>query len=187
MLSSHKAGSFCAVTFVCKLVMYCRHVSFVDCPGRNIFMATMLNGAAVMDAALLLIQCRCVLCWKIIVVSWVCALLECLYQVMGCYSSSNFHINNCLTLPHSHYLGAWVSLLLARIAPLVRDHSKENLNPKRMFNKFKHGSVWKDESTYRCIKFWTVLVVLLLALLYVSLILFLILDQNNFWIILLGM
>ena len=30
-----------------------RHVSFVDCPGHNILMATMLNGAAVMDAALL--------------------------------------------------------------------------------------------------------------------------------------
>ena len=31
-----------------------RHVSFVDCPGHDILMATMLNGAAVMDAALLL-------------------------------------------------------------------------------------------------------------------------------------
>jgi translation initiation factor 2 gamma subunit (eIF-2gamma) len=31
------------------------HVSFVDCPGHDILMATMLNGAAVMDAALLLI------------------------------------------------------------------------------------------------------------------------------------
>mgnify|MGYP002784899609 FL=1 len=37
---------------VMKLV---RHVSFVDCPGHDILMATMLNGAAVMDAALLLI------------------------------------------------------------------------------------------------------------------------------------
>ena len=35
--------------------MICRHVSFVDCPGHDILMATMLNGAAVMDAALLLI------------------------------------------------------------------------------------------------------------------------------------
>ena len=26
-----------------------RHVSFVDCPGHDILMATMLNGAAVMD------------------------------------------------------------------------------------------------------------------------------------------
>jgi len=34
---------------------FCRHVSFVDCPGHDILMATMLNGAAVMDAALLLI------------------------------------------------------------------------------------------------------------------------------------
>ena len=34
---------------------FLRHVSFVDCPGHDILMATMLNGAAVMDAALLLI------------------------------------------------------------------------------------------------------------------------------------
>jgi translation initiation factor 2 subunit 3 len=33
-----------------------RHVSFVDCPGHDILMATMLNGAAVMDAAMLLIS-----------------------------------------------------------------------------------------------------------------------------------
>lgn len=32
-----------------------RHVSFVDCPGHDILMATMFNGAAVMDAAFLLI------------------------------------------------------------------------------------------------------------------------------------
>ena len=32
-----------------------RHVSFVDCPGHDILMAIMLNGAAVIDAALLLI------------------------------------------------------------------------------------------------------------------------------------
>jgi translation initiation factor 2 subunit 3 len=32
-----------------------RHVSFVDCPGHDILMATMLNGAAVMDAAILLV------------------------------------------------------------------------------------------------------------------------------------
>ncbi|CAF0911463.1 unnamed protein product [Rotaria sordida] len=32
-----------------------RHVSFVDCPGHDTFMAAMLNGAAVMDAALLVI------------------------------------------------------------------------------------------------------------------------------------
>ena len=31
------------------------HVSFVDCPGHDILMATMLNGATIMDAALLLI------------------------------------------------------------------------------------------------------------------------------------
>ncbi|GFQ05911.1 eukaryotic translation initiation factor 2 subunit 3 [Phtheirospermum japonicum] len=33
-----------------------RHVSFVDCPGHDILMATMLNGAAIMDGALLLIS-----------------------------------------------------------------------------------------------------------------------------------
>lgn len=32
-----------------------RHISFVDCPGHDILMATMLNGAAIMDAALLLV------------------------------------------------------------------------------------------------------------------------------------
>ncbi|KAG9256980.1 P-loop containing nucleoside triphosphate hydrolase protein [Emericellopsis atlantica] len=32
-----------------------RHVSFVDCPGHDILMSTMLSGAAVMDAAFLLI------------------------------------------------------------------------------------------------------------------------------------
>ena len=31
------------------------HISFVDCPGHDVLMATMLNGTAVMDAALLLI------------------------------------------------------------------------------------------------------------------------------------
>ncbi|KAJ2344147.1 eukaryotic translation initiation factor 2 subunit gamma, partial [Coemansia sp. RSA 2671] len=31
------------------------HVSFVDCPGHDVLMATMINGAAVMDAALLLV------------------------------------------------------------------------------------------------------------------------------------
>ena len=31
------------------------HVSFVDCPGHDILTATMLNGAAVVNAALLLI------------------------------------------------------------------------------------------------------------------------------------
>jgi translation initiation factor 2 gamma subunit (eIF-2gamma) len=37
------------------ILPYYRHVSFVDCPGHDILMATMLTGAAVMDAALLLI------------------------------------------------------------------------------------------------------------------------------------
>ncbi|KJH44663.1 elongation factor Tu GTP binding domain protein [Dictyocaulus viviparus] len=40
----------CGGEFLCV-----RHVSFVDCPGHDILMATMLNGAAVMDAAFLLV------------------------------------------------------------------------------------------------------------------------------------
>ena len=32
-----------------------RHVSFVDCPGHDILMSTMLTGAAVMDCALLIV------------------------------------------------------------------------------------------------------------------------------------
>ncbi|KAI5151082.1 translation initiation factor 2 subunit 3 [Enteropsectra breve] len=32
-----------------------RHVSFVDCPGHDVLMATMLSGTAIMDAAILLI------------------------------------------------------------------------------------------------------------------------------------
>ena len=36
-----------------------RHISFVDCPGHDIIMNTMLNGASVMDAALLLIAANC--------------------------------------------------------------------------------------------------------------------------------
>nr|GEY07628.1 eukaryotic translation initiation factor 2 subunit gamma [Tanacetum cinerariifolium] len=35
-----------------------RHVSFVDCPGHNILMATMLTRAAIMDDALLLISAK---------------------------------------------------------------------------------------------------------------------------------
>ena len=44
-----------ARVFVASCRELVRHVSFVDCPGHDILMATMLNGAAVMDAALLLI------------------------------------------------------------------------------------------------------------------------------------
>ncbi|GJU21076.1 eukaryotic translation initiation factor 2 subunit gamma-like protein [Tanacetum coccineum] len=35
-----------------------RHVSFVDCPGHDILMATMLTGAAIMDGVLLLISAK---------------------------------------------------------------------------------------------------------------------------------
>ena len=40
----------------CKEIMQLiRHVSFCDCPGHDIFLSTMLTGAAVMDAAMLLV------------------------------------------------------------------------------------------------------------------------------------
>lgn len=53
---SDKAVSFPCERVGCSGTMrLLRHVSFVDCPGHDILMATMLNGAAVMDAALLLI------------------------------------------------------------------------------------------------------------------------------------
>ncbi|XP_012347907.1 histone-lysine N-methyltransferase Su(var)3-9 isoform X1 [Apis florea] len=53
---SSKDDSFPCLRPVCPgRFQLVRHVSFVDCPGHDILMATMLNGAAVMDAALLLI------------------------------------------------------------------------------------------------------------------------------------
>ncbi|GAB1862437.1 protein-synthesizing GTPase [Camponotus japonicus] len=53
---SSKDDSFPCLRPVCSgRFQLVRHVSFVDCPGHDILMATMLNGAAVMDAALLLI------------------------------------------------------------------------------------------------------------------------------------
>jgi len=54
--SSNKEDVFpCDITGCTGKYRLERHVSFVDCPGHDILMATMLNGAAVMDAALLLI------------------------------------------------------------------------------------------------------------------------------------
>ncbi|KAG7167843.1 eukaryotic translation initiation factor 2 subunit 3-like [Homarus americanus] len=54
--SSHKEDTFpCGRANCLGRFRIVRHVSFVDCPGHDILMATMLNGAAVMDAALLLI------------------------------------------------------------------------------------------------------------------------------------
>lgn len=38
-----------------KLLQLIRHVSFLDCPGHDVLMATMLNGLAIMDAAFLLV------------------------------------------------------------------------------------------------------------------------------------
>jgi translation initiation factor 2 subunit 3 len=54
--SSKEDAPMCEVAgFQDKRMTLLRHVSFVDCPGHDILMATMLNGAAVMDGALLLI------------------------------------------------------------------------------------------------------------------------------------
>lgn len=53
--SSKEDAPPCEVAGCVGLMELKRHVSFVDCPGHDILMATMLNGAAVMDAALLLI------------------------------------------------------------------------------------------------------------------------------------
>ena len=52
--SSKEDNPICEECKNCEMDLL-RHVSFVDCPGHDILMATMLNGAAVMDAALLLI------------------------------------------------------------------------------------------------------------------------------------
>jgi len=55
------SGSSCADNIKCSNegctadLVLSRHVSFVDCPGHDTLMATMLAGAAVMDAALLLV------------------------------------------------------------------------------------------------------------------------------------
>lgn len=53
--SSKEDAPACEVSGCNGTMQLMRHVSFVDCPGHDILMATMLNGAAVMDAALLLI------------------------------------------------------------------------------------------------------------------------------------
>lgn len=53
--SSKEDAPACEVSGCNGFMQLMRHVSFVDCPGHDILMATMLNGAAVMDAALLLI------------------------------------------------------------------------------------------------------------------------------------
>lgn len=45
----------CATPGCESILLLIRHVSFVDCPGHDVLMATMLAGAAVMDSALLLV------------------------------------------------------------------------------------------------------------------------------------
>lgn len=53
----HGSSSAMRISCIAELnfPFYSHLVSFVDCPGHDILMATMLNGAAVMDAALLLV------------------------------------------------------------------------------------------------------------------------------------
>ena len=63
-----------------------RHVSFVDCPGHDILMATMLNGAAVMDAALLLIGMSIVCFFR-------CHSLKILNKVIYTYQQSSTRTN----------------------------------------------------------------------------------------------
>ncbi|EEA05257.1 eukaryotic translation initiation factor 2, gamma subunit, putative [Cryptosporidium muris RN66] len=53
--SSKEDEPICEVSGCNHKMKLMRHVSFVDCPGHDILMSTMLNGAAVMDAALLLV------------------------------------------------------------------------------------------------------------------------------------
>jgi len=75
---SSKDDSFPCLRQVCPgRFQLVRHVSFVDCPGHDILMATMLNGAAVMDAALLLIGRP-----------------SFAYSVAICTSISPYHINS---------------------------------------------------------------------------------------------
>lgn len=53
LVSYCSRGEF--IYFITIIILHRRHVSFVDCPGHDILMSTMLTGAAIMDAALLLI------------------------------------------------------------------------------------------------------------------------------------
>ena len=53
--SSHSDSVKCSKEGCSSDLVLVRHVSFVDCPGHDTLMATMLAGAAVMDAALLLV------------------------------------------------------------------------------------------------------------------------------------
>jgi translation initiation factor 2 subunit 3 len=53
--SSKEDTPKCPNTDCTEVLQLVRHVSFVDCPGHDVLMATMLTGAAVMDAAMLLI------------------------------------------------------------------------------------------------------------------------------------
>ncbi|KAJ2131007.1 eukaryotic translation initiation factor 2 subunit gamma [Coemansia sp. RSA 518] len=54
--SSHTTGTVICDRPTCGGQMQLvRHVSFVDCPGHDVLMQNMLNGAAVMDAAILLV------------------------------------------------------------------------------------------------------------------------------------
>ena len=98
--SSHGDAPMCKEKGCDGQLRLVRHVSFVDCPGHDILMATMLNGAAVMDAALLLVGslsspplllplflslcvCVCVVCVCVCVCVWcVCGVCVCVDVTM---------------------------------------------------------------------------------------------------------
>jgi translation initiation factor 2 subunit 3 len=53
---SDTRGTFHCARFGCDGTMHLvRHISIVDCPGHEVLMQTMLNGAAVMDSAMLVV------------------------------------------------------------------------------------------------------------------------------------
>lgn len=51
---NYASDVFSATCKICQTVMELKkHISFVDCPGHNLLMATMLNGACVMDSSII--------------------------------------------------------------------------------------------------------------------------------------
>lgn len=53
--SSAKDGKKCPRQGCSGRLRLARHVSFVDCPGHDVLMSTMINGTAIMDSAILLV------------------------------------------------------------------------------------------------------------------------------------
>lgn len=97
---SSKDDSFPCLRPVCSgRFQLVRHVSFVDCPGHDILMATMLNGAAVMDAALLLIgkRYRFFWCWSYEI---------CLHHLFPKYQAILFNCSWQRIMPAASNVGA---------------------------------------------------------------------------------